>query len=115
MAVANQAMVLLLPLYALEVSGSAAFAALVVGLRCFGVLLFDVPAGLLVRRFGDKWVLFGGLATIAASMLALSVATSQWALALLVGPLGAARPGPPPAGAAGVGMPGTSVARGSSS
>ena len=72
MAVANQAMVLLLPLYALELSGSAAFAALVVGLRGFGVLLFDVPAGLLVRRFGDKWVLFGGLATIAASMLALS-------------------------------------------
>ena len=90
MAVANQAMVLLLPLYALELSGSAAFAALVVGLRGFGVLLFDVPAGLLVRRFGDKWVLFGGLATIAASMLALSVATSQWALALLVVPLGAA-------------------------
>jgi MFS family permease len=90
MAVANQAMVLLLPLYALELSGSVAFAALVVGLRGFGVLLFDVPAGLLVRRFGDKWVLFGGLATIAVSMLALSAATSQWVLALLVVPLGAA-------------------------
>lgn len=90
MAVANQAMLLLLPLYALELSGNPAFAALVVGLRGFGLLLFDLPAGLLVRRFGDKWVLFGGLATIAVSMLTLAVATAEWVVALLVVPLGAA-------------------------
>ena len=89
-AVANQAMLLLLPLYALQISGSVAFAALVMGLRGLGVLLFDVPAGLLIGRFGDKSVLLGGLVTLAASMLGLAVATEQWAIALLAVPLGAA-------------------------
>ena len=89
-AVANQAMLLLLPLYAFEVSGSVAFAALVMALRGVGVLLFDVPAGLLVGRFGDKSVLLGGFVTLAASMFGLSLATEQWLIALLAIPLGAA-------------------------
>ena len=89
-AIANQAMLLLLPLYALEVSGSAAFAALVMAMRGIGVLLFDVPAGLLIGRFGDKSVLLGGLLTLAASMFGLSLATEQWLIALLSIPLGAA-------------------------
>ncbi len=89
-AIANQAMLLLLPLYALQISGSPAFAALVMALRGLGVLLFDVPAGLLVGRFGDKAVLLGGLATFAASMLGLAAATEPWAIALLAIPLGAA-------------------------
>ena len=89
MAVVNQAMLLLLPLYALELSGNAAFAALLVGLRGFGLLMFDVPAGVLVGRFGDRRVLFGGLATLAVSTLALAVATEPWISALLVIPLGA--------------------------
>ena len=83
-------MLLLLPLYALQISGSVTFAALVMGLRGLGVLLFDVPAGLLIGRFGDKSVLLGGLVTLAASMLGLAMATEQWAIALLAVPLGAA-------------------------
>ena len=90
MAIANQALLLLLPLYALELSGSIAFAALVMGLRGFGLFLFDVPAGLLVGRFGDKWVLVAGLATLAVSMLSLAAASNQWVVALFVIPLGAA-------------------------
>ena len=90
MAVSHQAIFLLLPLYALELSGSVAFAALVMGLRGFGVLLFDVPAGVLVGKLGSKLVLFGGLATIAVVMLLLAAATNQWVVALLVVPLGAA-------------------------
>ena len=53
MAVSQEALTILLPLYMLEIGASPAFAALVVGLRGFGVLLFDVPAGMLVARFGD--------------------------------------------------------------
>lgn len=89
MAVANQAMLLLLPLYALQISGSAAFAALVMAMRGLGVLLFDVPAGLLVGRFGDKAVLFGGLAILSGAMAVLGAATEPWVVALLVIPLGA--------------------------
>ena len=82
-------MLLLLPLYALQVSGSAAFAALVMALRGVGVLIFDVPAGLLVGRFGDKSVLLGGFVLLAASMSGMAVATEQWQIALLAVPLGA--------------------------
>ena len=90
MSISNQAMILLLPLYALQLSGSAAFAALVMGMRGLGVLLFDVPAGMLVGRFGDKPVLFGGLVTLAIAMIALAVASDQWVFALLTVPFGAA-------------------------
>lgn len=88
-AVASQAMLLLLPLYALEIGGSAAFAALVMALRGVGVLIFDVPAGLLVGRFGDKSVLLGGFVLLAISMLGMAAATEPWQIALLAVPLGA--------------------------
>ena len=88
-AVASQAMLLLLPLYALEIGGSAAFAALVMALRGVGVLIFDVPAGLLVGRFGDKSVLLGGFVLLAASMLGMAAATEPWQIALFAIPLGA--------------------------
>ncbi|MBH97095.1 MAG: hypothetical protein CMM56_01440 [Rhodospirillaceae bacterium] len=90
MAVAHQAMFLLLPLYALELSGSAAFAALVMGLRGFGVLFFDVPAGVLVSRLGNRLVLISGLTIISIVMLLLAVVSAEWLIALLVIPLGAA-------------------------
>ncbi len=65
----------LLPLYVLESGYDAAFAALIVGLRGIGILLFDLPAGMLVTRFGDKPVLLGGVAAVLASMLLLAAST----------------------------------------
>ncbi|MFL2547205.1 MAG: MFS transporter [Candidatus Rariloculaceae bacterium] len=88
MAMSNQAMILLLPLYALQVLDSPAYAALVVGFRGLGILLFDVPAGMLVGRFGDKAVLLGGLITHAAVMIVLTVASAEWLVPLLAIPLG---------------------------
>jgi MFS family permease len=81
MAVSQEALTILLPLYMLEIGASPAFAALVVGLRGIGVLLFDVPAGMLVARFGDKPVLLGGLTLIFTGLLLLSVTTQP----LLIG------------------------------
>jgi MFS family permease len=83
MAISNQGMLLVLPLYALNISGSPAYAALVVALRGVGVLLLDIPAGLLAARFGDKNVLVGGLICNAAVMLGLAVWTDPWAVAVL--------------------------------
>jgi MFS family permease len=62
----------------LDVGASPALAALVVGLRGVGVLLFDVPAGMLVAKFGDKPVLLGGLALILGGLVLLVIATSAW-------------------------------------
>src|SRR5262245_51580998 len=80
MAVSQEALTILLPLYVLELGATPAFAALVVGLRGIGILLFDVPAGMLVARFGDKPVLLGGLALILAGMITLGLTPSPWAI-----------------------------------
>lgn len=88
MALSNQAMTLLLPLYALQVLDSPAYAALVVGFRGLGILLFDVPAGILVARLGDKAVLLGGLVTHAVVMLVLAVASAEWLVPIAAIPLG---------------------------
>jgi len=86
--VSNQAMLLLLPLYALHISGSPAYAALVMGCRGLGILLLDVPAGVLVGRFGDKLVLLGGVIANTLSVAAFALATDQWLVALLAIPYG---------------------------
>lgn len=88
MAISNQAMVLLLPLYALQVLDSPAYAALVVAFRGLGILIFDVPAGMLASRFGDKAVLLGGLISHVLVMLALAVISADWMVPLLALPLG---------------------------
>ena len=87
-AIGTQALLLLLPLYALEISGSPAFAALVVGLRGLGTLLADMPAGLLAGRYGDRRLMTGGLAAILLTTLGLALAPTGWSVALLAVPYG---------------------------
>src|SRR4029453_4337594 len=88
MAVSQEALTILLPLYVLELGATPAFAALVVGLRGIGVLLFDVPAGMLVARFGDKRVLLGGLGLIFTGLVLLGVTTEPLLLAFAAVALG---------------------------
>ena len=88
MAISQEALTILLPLYVLSLGEGAAFAALVAGLRGVGVLLFDVPAGMLVARFGDKPVLLGGLGLILAGLVLLGVTTDPWLLGLAAVALG---------------------------
>jgi MFS family permease len=83
MAISNQGMILVLPLYALHVSGDAAYAALVVALRGAGILLLDIPAGVIAARIGDRRVLVGGLICNALVMLALALWANPWAIAVL--------------------------------
>ncbi|HEX6994538.1 MAG TPA: MFS transporter [Gammaproteobacteria bacterium] len=88
MAVSQEAAMILLPLYALEQGANAALAALLVGLRGLGLLAFDLPAGALVARFGDRPILIFGLAAMLAGLLSLAAAPGLWAFfpaALLLG------------------------------
>ena len=80
LAVSQQALLILLPLYVLDLGGGAAIAAVVVGLRGLGMLLFDVPAGLLVSRFGDKPSMLGGLVCMTVTGMALSLVDNLWLL-----------------------------------
>lgn len=83
MAVSNQGMMLVLPLYALSITGDPAYAALVMALRGIGVLLLDVPAGMLAARFGDKGISMGGLICNIVTLVGLAVWADPWAIAVL--------------------------------
>ena len=52
-----QASLVLLPLYVLQLGGSASAAAAVIGMRALGMVTMDVPAGILATKFGDKTVM----------------------------------------------------------
>jgi MFS family permease len=85
----QMALMILLPLYALDAGYNAAFAATIVGLRGVGILLFDIPAGVLVARFDEKAILLTGLALILAGNLLLAAAAHPWLLMLAAVLLGA--------------------------
>ncbi len=74
------ALLVLVPLYVLDTGGGAAFAALLIGLRGVGMLLFDLPVGILLARLGDKPVLLSGLVAMTASAVLFALSTSPWAM-----------------------------------
>ena len=84
LSISQQALLILLPLYVLELGGGAAFAAVVVGLRGLGMLLFDVPAGILVSRFGEKPSMMGGVVCMTITGLALALVETPWLLSPFV-------------------------------
>lgn len=77
MSTSHMALMILLPLHIVDIGYSPAFAAMVVGFRGLGLLLFDVPAGMLVARFGDKPALLGGLGLILAGTVLLAVSEAR--------------------------------------
>jgi MFS family permease len=85
----QMALLILLPLYTLDAGYNAAFAATIVGLRGVGILLFDIPAGVLVARFGEKTILLTGLALILVGNVLLAAAAHPWLLMLAAVLLGA--------------------------
>jgi MFS family permease len=88
MSMSQMALLILLPLHIVDLGHSPAVAALIVGLRGVGLLALDVPAGLLVARFGDRPVLLGGLLLILLGSLLLAISSSLLLVstaALLIG------------------------------
>ena len=62
-----QAVLVLLPLYVLDLGGSLAAASAVVGLRGVGMMAFDMPAGLLAARFGDRVIMLSAIVLMGAA------------------------------------------------
>src|SRR5512138_2825111 len=73
-----------IPLFALQLGGSPAAAAVVVGMRGLGLLLFDLPGGVVVSRFGDKGAMVAGTGLVALAAVGASFTTSVPLLALLI-------------------------------
>lgn len=84
-AIAQNAVQIMLPLYALEIGGGPGLAAAIVGLRGAGTMLMDVPAGMLVTRIGDRGVMILGLlcATLATFLGAVATEFSLLSIAAL--------------------------------
>lgn len=68
-AIARGALFLVLPLYALEQAEGPFLAGLVLGMRGLSTMLMDIPAGLLVGRFGDRNVMLISLAMLSVTCL----------------------------------------------
>ncbi|MGH9245091.1 MAG: MFS transporter [Acidimicrobiales bacterium] len=64
-AVGQGAAIPIVPLLALDLGTSIAAAGVVVALRGVGTIVFDLPAGLLVARFGERRAMLAATATLA--------------------------------------------------
>jgi MFS family permease len=83
-AIGQGAVLPIIPLFALELGASTAVAGFVVGMRGLGLMLFDVPGGVAVSRFGDKGVMVLGTAMVAVVAVGASLSKSVAVLALLM-------------------------------
>lgn len=81
--IGQQALTLLLPLYVLDLSGGMGFAAVIVGLRGLGMMLIDVPAGMLITRFGDKRTMLAALICNFAATLAYALIRNEVQLVII--------------------------------
>jgi len=77
-AVGQGAVIIAIPLFALDLGASVALAGAIVAVRGIGMLVFDVPAGMLVGRFGERGAMVIG--TIALSAVAVGATFSPTAL-----------------------------------
>lgn len=66
----QQALLVVLPLYVLSIGGTLAESAMIIGFKGIGMMIGDLPAGLLLARFGDKRLM---LAAAVVSSLALAL------------------------------------------
>ena len=70
LATGDGAMNTFLPLFLIHLGTSVAGAALLVGIGSAGVLLFDLPSGFIVARYGERRVLaVSGIVMVAAALL----------------------------------------------
>jgi MFS family permease len=78
------AVIPIIPLFARELGSSIAAAALIVALRGIGQLVFDLPAGLAVSKWGDKGAMVAGTALIGTVAVGASFSQSPVMLGAFV-------------------------------
>jgi MFS family permease len=75
---AQEGMLVLVPLYVLALGYSPATAAFVAAARGLGMLAMDLPVGVLAARYGDKPVMAVGLAGLALAMAGLALSSQPF-------------------------------------
>ena len=81
MSVCQGSVLLILPLFALDLGASTAITALVFAMRGLGNMVFDVPAGFAATRLGDKATMLIGVALMACASACATLASSPALLA----------------------------------
>lgn len=79
-AVGQGAVIPVMPLYAIELGASPAFAGFLVALRGIGTMAFDIPAGIMVSRLGERWTML--IATAVLFIVAVGIALAPHPLVL---------------------------------
>lgn len=75
------AVIPIIPLFAIELGASPATAGLIVAMRGIGQLIFDVPAGITVSKFGDRFAMIAGTALVGLVAIGASFSGSPYILA----------------------------------
>lgn len=78
----------IVPLFAKDLGASAGLAAFAIGARELGTVLFDLPVGTLVARFGRRQTMIAGTVAILVLSLLTGLTTALWqfvALRFLIG------------------------------
>lgn len=81
--ISAQAVLVLLPLYVIDVGGSLAAASAAVACRGFGMMAFDIPAGVLAARLGDKAVMLLAIVLIGGAQFAYTLTDDVSLLCLI--------------------------------
>ncbi|MCK9485202.1 MAG: MFS transporter [Dehalococcoidia bacterium] len=89
-AVGQGAIIPTIPQFADSLGASVAMAAMIVGLRGVGTMLFDIPAGVLVGKFGDRYAMVIGTFALAVVAIGASFSRSPLVFAVLVFVMGCA-------------------------
>lgn len=82
MSICQGSVLLILPLFALDLGASAGIAAIVFSLRGLGNMTVDVPAGYAAARLGDKYTMLIGVGIMAITGLLASQAENATQLAI---------------------------------
>ncbi len=89
-AVGQGAVIPTIPQFADSLGASVAMAAVIVGLRGVGTMLFDIPAGVMVGQFGERWSMVVGTLALAIVAVGASFSTSPLMFAVFVFVMGCA-------------------------
>ena len=89
-AIGQGAVILAMPLYAKGLGASVATIALIVAVRGVGPMVFDIPAGVIVARFGERRSMLGAAVALLAVAFVTSLSDSPWVFAGVSFVMGAA-------------------------
>ncbi len=89
MSMCQGSVLLIIPLFALDLGANAGIAALVFSLRGLGNMVSDVPAGYAAARLGDKVTMLVGVGIMATTAFGASFASNPLDLAIAAFALGA--------------------------